>query len=228
MSEQATIAPQAQPSSFLMLRAMVGIGIICALLIVLTYEGTQPRIQQLQAEALEQAIFNVLPDIARSQAYVLNEQGDFVVPGDAPDKGNQPVVYAGYDAQDQFVGVAIEASGQGYAGVIRILYGYTPAKQLVTGFYVLESKETPGLGDKIETDEDFLASVGALDVQLNEALTGLQHTVVTVKDGEKEHPWEIDGISGATITSRAIGDILASSMSYWAPRIYKNQTDFTR
>ena len=38
-----------------MLRAMAGIGLICALLIVLTFEGTLPRIERLKAEALEKA-----------------------------------------------------------------------------------------------------------------------------------------------------------------------------
>jgi electron transport complex protein RnfG len=40
---------------------MVGIGVFCALLIVLTYEGTLPRVTHLKAEALEKAIFKVVP-----------------------------------------------------------------------------------------------------------------------------------------------------------------------
>lgn len=227
MSDQSTIAPQARPNSFIMLRAMVGIGIICALLIVLTYEGTKPRIQMLRAEALEQAIFEVLPAITQSTPYKFTD-GSFTPLGEENKAEQWPVVYAGYDDNDQFVGVAIEGSGQGYAGTIKILYGYAPEEQQVTGFYVLESKETPGLGDKIETDEDFLASVAGLDVQLNAAQTGLANTVVTTKDGEREHPWQVEGISGATITSRAIGEILASSMSHWAPIIYQRQNDFQR
>ncbi len=227
MSEPTTIPTTTAPNSFIMLRAMVGIGIICALLIVLTYEGTKPRIQMLRAEALEQAIFEVLPAITQSAAFIYKD-GSFAPLGEDSKADKGPVVYAGYDANDQFVGVAIEGSGQGYAGTIKILYGYDPEAQQVTGFYVLESKETPGLGDKIESDEDFLASVAGLDVQLNAAQTGLEHTVVTTKDGEREHPWQVEGISGATITSRAIGDILASSMSHWAPIIYQRQNDFQR
>ena len=50
------------------------------------------------------------------------------------------------------MGVAVEASGKATPDIIRILYGYDPENRQVVGFYVLESKETPGLGDKIEKD----------------------------------------------------------------------------
>ena len=44
----------------------------------------------------------------------------------------------------------------GYQDVIRVLYGYSFAEEAVVGIRVLESKETPGLGTRIETDPDFL------------------------------------------------------------------------
>jgi electron transport complex protein RnfG len=91
----------------------------------------------------------------------------------------------------------------------------------VVGFYVLESKETPGLGDKIEKDENFLANFKALDVSLNEEKTGLKNDVVPVKNGTKKNPWEVDSITGATISSRAIADIINTSMHQWGPQIQK-------
>ncbi len=66
-------------------------------------------------------------------------------------------------------------------------------------------RETPGIGDKILTDKDFLANFNALDVQLNADLTALANEVKTVKHGTKTEPWQVDAISGATITSRAVG-----------------------
>ena len=50
----------------------------------------------------------------------------------------------------------LTAAAQGYADVVRVLYGYDPACACIVGMTVLESKETPGLGDKIDTDPDFL------------------------------------------------------------------------
>jgi electron transport complex protein RnfG len=221
MKAPTTNQTAASGNSRKMLQAMVGIGVLCALLIVLTYEGTLPRIEQLRAEALERAIFKVLPGISTTKAFTLNEQGELVPPGG--DKAVASVVYAGYDEQGGLVGVAIEAAGQGYADILRILYGYDPAKEAIIGFYVLESKETPGLGDKIEKDPKFLANFASLDVSLNEQGTALKNKVVPVKNGDKQHPWEVDCITGATISSRAIGNIIGASTSEWVPLIYNHR-----
>lgn len=202
---------------------MVGIGVLCALLIVLMYEGTGPRIARLKAEALQAAIFKVLPGISDSRAFVLNSDGHFTAAGE---KEKNQVVYAGYNERGKLRGLAIEASGQGYADIIRILYGYDPEKEELIGFYVLESKETPGLGDKIEKDESFLSNFQGLDVSLNANGNGLENAVIAVKSGEKNKEWQVDGITGATISSRAIADIINTSVGQMAPIIRKNRSVF--
>jgi electron transport complex protein RnfG len=208
-----------------MLRAMVVIGTLCALLISFTYEGTFSIIEKNKAEALERAIFQVLPGVTSTLTYQLEPDGSFAqVTGKA---AGEEFVYAGFDEQNQLAGVAIEGSGQGYADIIRVLYGYDPEKGEVVGMYVLESKETPGLGDKIEKDPAFLKNFEALDVSLNARKDGLEHAVVPVKHGTKENPWEIDGITGATISSRAIGNILGASTERWIPLIYQHKDTFT-
>ncbi|MCH6202023.1 FMN-binding protein [Aquiflexum sp. LQ15W] len=226
MSANKTIStqPNTNASSKKMLIAMVGIGVICALLIVLSYEGTKERIEILKAEALEKAVFKVVPGISKTRIFELTAEGTFV-PSDGKDR-SKTLVYAGYDETDVFKGIAIEASGQGYADILRILYGYDPETQTVVGFYVLESKETPGLGDKIEKDEDFLANFNALTVALTEDLSKIQNPVVPVKEGKKVNPWEVDGITGATISSRAIGNIIGESSAKMVPLIYKQQEVF--
>lgn len=218
MTDSPTIAPS---NSLKMLRAMAGIGVLCGLLIVLTYEGTLPRIELLRAQALEEAIFKVVPGITQMQAYTYKNNA--FVPAEETDLD---VVYAGYDSEGAFKGIAIVATGQGYADVIKIIYGYDPEKEQVVGFYVLESKETPGLGDKIEKDPTFLENFKGLDVTLNADKTALKNQIITVKKGTKTNAWEVDGISGATISSRAIGEILKQSTSEWVPLIYQNKTAF--
>jgi electron transport complex protein RnfG len=222
--QKKTGSASTSASSIKMLRAMVGIGAVCALMIVLTFEGTKSRIAELKAEALEQAIFKVLPGTVTKATYFLDDKNSF-----SPSSGDEKeakLVYAGFDAKGELIGIAIEASGIGFADVLRILYGYDPATQTIIGFYVLDSKETPGLGDKIEKDPIFLANFTALNVELASDLSTLKNAVVTVKSGKKENDWEIDGITGATISSRAIGDIMESSTKYWMPLIYKNKDVF--
>jgi Na+-translocating ferredoxin:NAD+ oxidoreductase subunit G len=226
MSANKTIStqPNTNASSKKMLIAMVGIGVICALLIVLSYEGTKERIENLKAEALEKAVFKVVPGISKTRIFELTAEGTFV-PSDGKDR-SKTLFYAGYDDSDVFKGIAIEANGQGYADILRILYGYDPETQTIVGFYVLESKETPGLGDKIEKEEDFLANFKALTVALTEDLTQIQNPVVPVKEGKKVNPWEVDGITGATISSRAIGNIIGESSAKMVPLIYSQKDTF--
>lgn len=210
-------------SSFKMLRAMVGIGVMCALLIVLTYEGTFSQIEKNKAEALERAIFKVVPGMVSKKEFILGTDGAI-----QPNEGQAgKLLFAGYDEKGELAGVAIEASGQGFADILRILYGYDPERQTIVGFYVLESKETPGLGDKIEKDARFLANFDALDVAVDEDGNSLANPITAVKQGEKTQPWEIDGITGATISSRAIGTILEASAGEWVPQIRQQREVFT-
>jgi electron transport complex protein RnfG len=224
MSETPATYQVQSASNAKMLRALVGLGVLCALLIVLTYEGTSERIAKNRAEALGKAIFQVLPGIGSRQSYTFDSERGFERIDQ--ETGSGTIIYAGYDQEGNFAGVAIEASGQGYADVIRILYGYDPGKEAIVGFYVLESKETPGLGDKIEKDPAFLENFRELDVRLNAEGSALQNEVVPVKSGEKENPWEVDGITGATISSRAIANIIGSSAAQWVPLIYDKRTVF--
>ncbi|MCP5250411.1 MAG: RnfABCDGE type electron transport complex subunit G [Burkholderiales bacterium] len=209
-------------NSLKMLRAMVSIGLICALIIVLTYQGTQSRIARLKAEALEKAIFRVIPEMITKKIFQIDLNGQLVET--TAETSGVTRIYAGYDENGKLAGIAVEASGIGFAGALRVLYGYDPGKQVITGLHVLESKETPGLGDKIEKDADFLANFAALDVSLNDDFSTPRNTITTVKAGHKKNPWEVDGITGATISSRAIGHILAASTRQMVPLIFKNKS----
>lgn len=208
-----------------MYRAMVGLGVVCGLLIVLVFLGTGPIIERKQAAHLELAVLNVLPGASTKTNYVLTPEGAYEP---AATSSGGKVVYAGYDAQGELVGIAIEAQGMGYADIIRVLYGYDPVNQKVVGMQVLASKETPGLGDKIEKAPHFVANFEALDVQLNAGKTGLQNSIVPVKEGQKQNPWEVDGITGATISAVAIANILNTSARQQVASLHNRLTDFQK
>ena len=206
-----------QPNSWHMIRALGGIGVLCALLIVLTFQATLPVITRNKAEALERAIFKVLPGATKRTTFEIMDGQLRPVAADAVPAPGTERVYVGYDADGALVGVAIEAAGQGFQDVIRLLYGYAPQRQQVIGMEVLESKETPGLGDKIIKDANFVANFAALDVTLAADGKGLAHAVEAVKNGKKVQPWQIDGITGATISSVAVAKIIHTSTSRVVP-----------
>ncbi len=210
-----------------MYRAMVGIGLACGILIVFAFQWTKPIIARNRAEALSRAIFQVLPAAKSSTTFRLAEGGSFaVLVANTKEAEGARVVHAGYDAAGELVGFAIEAQGMGYQDVISVLYAYTPGEDAVTGFRVLESRETPGLGDKIDLDPGFLANFERLAVELTADFTAVVHPIESVKHGEKTHDWQIDAITGATVSSVAVAKILRESTAFWAPKLRPRLDDF--
>lgn len=215
-----------QASTFEMYRALVGVGIGCALLIATVFQITKPVIEHNRAVALQDAVFTVIPHARSSATFRRTEGSSFELVEEENPRG--PLVYAGYDDGGRLLGVALTAQGMGYADVITVLYGYSFEGDAIVGMQVMESKETPGLGDKIEKDEGFLTNFEALDVSLDEAEASIAHPIEAVKNGEKTEPWQIDGITGATISSVAIANMLRVSTKAWIPTLRRRRHDFVK
>ena len=217
MSESST---PAQPSSARLIVSLGLIAMISGLFIVLAVQLTKDRIAHNKQMALEKAIFAVLPDASQSVKYKLDESGLVKMDPAATDAN----VFAGYDAEGRLAGLAMEGSARGYQDVVKVLYGYSLDKECIIGMTVLESTETPGLGDKANSDPVFHENFKALDASLTEDGSAIANPILTVKNGKKVNPWEIDGISGATVTSTAIGNGLRESTGRMLPMLHKYQS----
>jgi len=209
-------------SAWSMYRSIVGIGAFCALLIVTVYQATAERIADNKARFLSNAVAQVLPAARSTIEVSLDSNGALVA---AIEPASLPV-FLGYGEDGELVGAVITAQGMGYQDNITVLYSYSFNLEAIVGFKVLESKETPGLGDKVEIEPHFLANFEALDAQLNADGTALANGIVTVKEGEKTELWQLDGITGATITSDAIGVILDQGSGYWLPALERDAREF--
>ncbi len=204
---------QVKTSAWQMYRAIVGIGAFCALLIVTVFQVTAPQIKLNQERFLAAAVAEVLPAADSTVAVIMDESGRLV----ETEETLALPAFLGYDQNMTLVGAVITAQGMGYQDNIRVLYSYSFDKKAIVGFKVLDSKETPGLGDKIEKEAHFIANFEALDASLTADGSSLENMIVTVKQGEKTEPWQLDGITGATITSVAVGEILDTSARLWVP-----------
>ena len=102
------------------------------------------------------------------------------------------------------------AAGPGFQDTIAILYGYKPAETLVVGMEVLESRETPGLGDKIYKDAEWVGAFSALSIDPE---------IVAVKNGTRSDANEIDAITGATISSKAVVRIINEAHTAWSGKL---------
>ncbi len=95
---------------------------------------------------------------------------------------------------DQLVGYAVETySNLGFGGKIGLLVGFTPEGK-ITKISVLEHKETPGLGDKIEPKK----SKFSIQFEGNDPS---QTKIALRKEGGN-----IDAITASTISSKAYID----------------------
>jgi electron transport complex protein RnfG len=195
------------PSSLRLVLTLAIAGLVSGIAIIGIYESTLPTITANKARELREAVFKVLPGVTQMQPLVYRDSQLVVV-----EKANkdEPVIYGGYDAQGDFVGYAMPAAGPGFQDTIAILYGYKPEEQIVVGMEVLESRETPGLGDKIYKDAAFVGGFSALSVQPE---------IVAVKKGTKSLPNEIDAITGATISSKAVVRIINEAHIAWVEQL---------
>jgi H+/Na+-translocating ferredoxin:NAD+ oxidoreductase subunit G len=94
-------------------------------------------------------------------------------------------------------GWVLKAGGQGYADKVELLLGLDPGQNTITGLFILEQKETPGLGANIITPgwrNQFIAKSTA--------------TPLVVKKGGAPRADAIDAITGATISSRSVTAIV--------------------
>lgn len=210
------------PSSFSLISTLGVVAMLSGLLVVMVYEYTKPIIAENQRLATERAIFKVLPTATSRLTFILNKGK--ITPALTDGKSTGELIYVGYDAENQFVGLALNAAEQGYQDIVKLLYGYNPDTGCITGYDVLKSTETPGFGTKITTDEEFLSNFNCLDAKVNQEQSGLINVIKTVRHGTKRNPWEIDAISGSTITSNAVGRMFNKSGQKLHPLIAANLT----
>ena len=199
--------PPAAPSSLRLVMTLAIAGLVSGVAIIGIYETTLPTITANKARELREAVFKVLPGVTRMQALVYRDGRIMVVP--EPQK-DEPVVYGGYDEQGDFVGYAMPGAGPGFQDTIALLYGYLPGDKQVVGMEILESRETPGLGDKIYKDADFVAEFSALSVEPE---------IVAVKKGTATLDNHVDAITGATISAKAVVRIINETHVAWAEQL---------
>lgn len=205
-SVKAKERTEVEPSSGRLIATLGVGGLISGLLIVAAFEVTLPTIKEYQARMLREAVFRVLPGVERMRALVDGEAGLVAAGSD----GDNAALFAGYDAADHLIGYAIPGDGPGFQDTIRLLYGYVPQSRRVVGMEVLDSRETPGLGDKIYKDADFVGNFRSLAVDPE---------IVAVKKGTKSAENQVDAITGATISSKAVVRIINETHRQWAPRL---------
>jgi len=208
MNEEENLEQTAaeEPSPVRLIGTLAVAGLLSGIIILSIYVATFDAIKENKARALRESVFRVLPNVTKMQKLLLKE-GKLVVSYEE-EKDEKPI-YAGYDDSGKFMGYAIPSDGPGFADTISVLYGYNPERRKVIGMWILDSRETPGLGDKIYKDAAFVANFDDL---------AIEPPIVATKKG-KSKPNEIDAITGATISSVAVAKIINKGNDYWVAKL---------
>lgn len=159
----------------------LNLAIICA-----TAAGALAGVYALTKRRIEKQIWEQQVKAARE---VLPQAKDFKLEEKLQKKAKEkfPLVdkiFTGYDSNGKIIGYAIQVLPRGYGGPITLMVGVFEGK--VRGIEVVDLKETPGLGD------------GILNKSWQKQFLG------KTADDPLEVRKDIDAVSGATISSKAV------------------------
>jgi len=154
-------------------------------------------------------------------AYVLDENGDRT--NNDPRSINPEIDYENLpiyvDKKDGNVnGYAIPISGK---GLWSTLYGYfaiEPDGATVKGITFYAHKETPGLGGEVDKPWFQKNFIGKRFIDEKGNLIGVK---VIKGKADPDSPHEVDGISGATITSKGLESFLIDDLRKYEPFFLK-------
>jgi electron transport complex protein RnfG len=173
-----------EPEQLKMVIALLLVAIVAALLLGLTDMVTRAPIAEAQKAALHKALGQVLPPHANDP---LEEMITI-----KPVGSDQPKqFYPARNKLGEITGMAWQViAPDGYSGSIYILMGVLPDGS-VHAIRITSHRETPGLGDGITNNSDWLNSFAG-------------RTLDNVRWKVKKDGGEFDQFTGATITPRAV------------------------
>lgn len=105
--------------------------------------------------------------------------------------------------------IAYETVGKGFGGDITVMVGYDLNHDKLAGIQIISHKETPGVGARV-TEDQFTKRFKGLGINLNFTL--------------KSAGGDIDGISGASYSSRGVAEAIRNSIALY-PEVKKKVLD---
>ena len=168
------------------------------LLIAVTSAALSPRIRQNEINKRNRMVTMLLPEA--KDFILLDKQIEIQSPQGKKEKVE---IYRAVSEANECVGWSFEAVGSGFADKIKLVIALDKNFEKIAGFDVLLSNETPGFGDQIKYDyyRDQFKGAPAGELKL-----------VTIGERSKIDS-EIVAISGATISSEAVVEIVSNSIT---------------
>ena len=180
-------------------------GLITSLFVGLVYVMTKPVIIEAKEQARQEKLYLLAAPLLANGRIASPVQRE--LPDDAPASFENPLSITPIVTDVEQLGVVLPITAvQGYSGPIQLLLALDQQQRIV-GVRAIEHRETPGLGDQIETRKS--------DWML--AFNGLRYDDLAPDDWAVQNDGgQFDSFTGATITPRAVVDALRETLAYLA------------
>jgi electron transport complex protein RnfG len=179
------------------------IAAVCTALVATTYQLTAGRIADNGKALLEQSLQPALSGFTFDGG-ISDSRLVIAPPHDLPGS-DAAVIYRVYTGGDPVAALIAVTARDGFSGPIRVLIG-VDFDGVVTGVRILQHRETPGLGDKIDsTRSDWVHQFKGRSL-LDPVTDGwaIQH------DGG-----DFDQLTGASVTPRAVINAIRDTLIYF-------------
>lgn len=165
-----------------MVAALMGVCVVAAVVLAFTDRVTRGPIAEQKRREVVRALDAVLPPHTNAP-----DQDTRRV---TPERGGPVTLHLARQGE-RWVGTALRVTApDGYSGNIEVMVG-VDRQGVLTGVAILSHAETPGLGDQITEDPDWLP-----------AFRG--RSLANTRWAVKKDGGDIDQFTGATITPRAV------------------------
>ena len=159
--------------------------------LAVTYEVTKPKIEEQQRIEEETALKSILP---QADSFTKKQSAD--------------IEYYEAFKDGKPIGYCVKAAANGYGGYIHMLIGIN-LKGTIKGLEILQHQETPGLGSKIKEIAPGEKEPWFLRQFKDKSASGI------------ELKKNIDAITGATISSKAVTDSVRTTIDKFLAEIKK-------
>ncbi len=179
------------------------IAAFCTSLVAITWQLTAERIASNKKEWLER---NLQPALAGLFFDSPVTESMLLIPPPHELPGSETaIIYRVYAGEEPVAALFVVSARDGYAGPIRLLIGIA-MDGTVTGVRVLEHRETPGLGDRVEiTKSDWVLQFDGHSLR----------DPAAPRWAIKGDGGDFDELTGASVTPRAIVNAIRETLSYF-------------
>ena len=179
------------------------IAAICTALVAATFQMTIDRIAANEKALLEQSLQPALAGVFYDGDV---SESRLVIPPPHELPGNDAaIIYRVFAANEPVAALFAVTARDGFSGPIRILLG-VDVSGTVTGVRILQHRETPGLGDKIESSRSDWV------FQFDGRSIGDPTVTAWALKGDGG---EFDQLTGASVTPRAVLKAIRNTLLYF-------------